>query len=486
MIRRSVKFQLVAFALISLLGVFYVGANYVGINFLSDGPYSVRLVLPASGGIFPNAEVTERGVTVGRVGSLDAEQDSESCGTLDHCVVVTLKIDPEHDEIPADLHATVANKSAVGEQYVDLAPATASGPFLKNGDVIEAKDATIPLDTGTLLLDLDDLVNSVDKEDLATVIEELGTGFADLGPSLQRLIDNGNLLTQAAIETLPQQLQLIDDSKTVLDTQNDVAEQFKAWAASLASFSQQLKQSDPDLRGVFDNGVKASRELTTLLQANAPVLPTLLGNLVTFNRIQAVRLPYVRATLSLFPALTAAGYYVTPGDGTAHFGQVNDDNPPCYGPGLGYDSTRLRGNNDDGSHPSDWGGPANLDAYCKAPKAEDINNRGSRFIPRSNPDANVTNSDPYPGPRYGRTNHPTVAEQERGGYTSGDYGGGPSGSPGAAAAGGETVIPRPYDPLTGLLTGLDGKKYQLGYSGPLEPIFGSSSWEWLLIAPTMR
>ena len=37
-----------------------------------------------------------------------------------------------------------------------------------------------------------------------------------------------------------------------------------------------------------------------------------------------------------------------------------------------------------------------------------------------------------------------------------------------------------------LLTGLDGKTYQLGYNGPLEPIFGSSSWEWLLIAPTMR
>ena len=33
---------------------------------------------------------------------------------------------------------------------------------------------------------------------------------------------------------------------------------------------------------------------------------------------------------------------------------------------------------------------------------------------------------------------------------------------------------------------MEGKTYQLGYNGPLEPIFGSSSWEWLLIAPTMR
>jgi phospholipid/cholesterol/gamma-HCH transport system substrate-binding protein len=478
MIRRSVKFQLVAFALISLLGIFYVGTNYVGFHFLSDGPYKVQLVLPASGGIFTNAEVTQRGVTIGRVGGIETYQNDDRCGSLSHCVIVDLKIDAEFDDIPSDVHATVANLSAVGEQYVDLAPQRSGDPYLEAGDVIEAEDATIPLDTGTLLVNLDDLLNSVDKQALATVIEELGKGFTDLGPSLQRLIDNGNALTQAAIDTLPQQLQLIEDSKTVLDTQNDVAQQFKAWAASFASFSDQLRESDPDLRAVFDNGVRASRELTTLLRANAPVLPTLLGNLVTFNRIQAVRLPYVRATLSLFPGLTAAGYYVTPGDGTAHFGQVNDDNKPCFGPGLGYDSTKLRGNNDDGNTSSDWGGPANLDAYCKAPKAIDINNRGSRFIPRPD-DANVTNSDAYPGPVYGKSNHPTVAEQEKNAYDEGDYSG-------ASTGGAGTVVPLPYDPTTGLLTGLDGKTYQLGYNGPLEPIFGSSSWEWLLIAPTMR
>jgi len=48
------------------------------------------------------------------------------------------------------------------------------------------------------------------------------------------------------------------------------------------------------------------------------------------------------------------------------------------------------------------------------------------------------------------------------------------------------VISLPYDPATGVVTGTDGKPYQLGYNGPLAPIFGSNSWEWLLLAPTMR
>ena len=40
--------------------------------------------------------------------------------------------------------------------------------------------------------------------------------------------------------------------------------------------------------------------------------------------------------------------------------------------------------------------------------------RGSRNVPRPD-NAQVTNSDPYPGPRYGHSKHPTVKEQERGG-----------------------------------------------------------------------
>jgi phospholipid/cholesterol/gamma-HCH transport system substrate-binding protein len=467
-IRRTVKVQLAAFLVISLVGIFYVGSNYIGLHLFSSGPYTVKLKLAGSGGIFSNAEVTERGVTVGRVGAMQVTRDG---------VVVDLKIDHGR-QIPSDLHATVANLSAVGEQYVDLEPQSAGGPYLKPGDTIPASATTLPLDDATMLLNLDKLVTSVDRAHLATVIDELGKGFNDVGPALQSLIDNGNALTEQAIQTLPEQLSLIDKSRTVLDTQNAVAGELKSWAASFASFSDQLRQSDPDLRGVLDNGVTASRQLAGLLRDNEAVLPTLLGNLITVNQIQAVRLPNVRATLELFPSLTSGGYYVTPGDGTAHFGMVTDNNSnPCT---EGYQSTRVRGNNDSGSKPSDWGGPANLDAYCHGSGITG-DYRGSRNVQRPD-NAQVTNGDPYPGPRYGHSKHPTVKEQERGGYRLT----GPSSAGAASSKGADTVVPLPYDPLSGLLTGLDGKQYQLGYSGPLTPIFGSSSWEWLLLAPTMR
>ena len=473
MIRRTVKVQLVAFVVISLLGIYYVAANYVGVHVpWGAKPISVTMQAPNTGGIFTNAAVTERGVDVGRVGKLTLRQ-----GHVD----VELRIDPGH-KIPKDVRATVANLSAVGEQYVDLEPQSADGAMLRNGDVITADKVTVPLDDATLLVDLDKLVTSVDRAHLATVIEELGKGFDNLGPSLQALIDNGNKLTQDAIATLPAQLKLIDDSRTVLDTQNQVAGELKSWAASFRSFSDQLRVSDPALRGVLDNGVTASAQLTALLKDNQAALPTLLGNLITFNQIQAVRLPYVKATLQLFPPQVAGGFFVTPGDGTAHFGMVQqnpgdpNDQPsnPCT---IGYESTKLRGN--DG--PAQWGGPANLDAYCKDLAQNNDDNRGSRFVPRPD-NYQITNADPYPGPVYGKSSHPTLAEQNHGG-TFGSTG---STSGGGAAGASDSTFALPYDPTTGLLTGLNGQSYQLGYHGPLAPIFGSNSWEWLLLAPTMR
>jgi len=482
MIRRGVKIQLVAFVVISLVGILYVGLNYVGINVTSK-PYTVKLMVADTGGIFPNAAVSERGVDVGRVGSMRL--------TPDHQVEVDLHL-KNGTKIPANgLKVTIANLSAVGEQYVDLEPATTSGPYLQKGSVIQADAVTVPLDDATMLVDLDKLVNSVDKQHLATVIEELGKGFQDVGPALQALIDNGNKLTQAAIDSLPQQLKLIDDSTKVLDTQRDVAAELKSWAASFASFSDQLRQSDPDLRGIFDNGVAASNELRGLLADNESALPVLLGNLITFNQIQEVRLPYVKAILQLLPPQIAGGFYVTPGDGTAHFGMVNQtvteqSNPqystsPCTtgyttGQPSGMTPTRLRGNDSK----SQWGGPANLDAYCKNDQKND--QRGSRYVWPFTPDkgaANVTNSDPYPGPVYGKSSNPTLAEQQRSSGTTLK-----SSSNRSAAQPG--VISLPYDPATGVVTGTDGKPYQLGYNGPLAPIFGSNSWEWLLLAPTMR
>jgi phospholipid/cholesterol/gamma-HCH transport system substrate-binding protein len=479
MVRLTTKIQLLVFALITVIGVTYVGANYIGINPLHK-PFTVHLRLPATGGVFTNADVAERGVVIGKVGKLHIVPGG---------VIADLQIN-NGEKIPeTGLVASVANLSAVGEQYVELEPSTAAGPYLQSGQTLAA-EGTIPVDDATILLNLKNLLGSVNVKDLSVVIKQLGKGFADIGPSLQSLIDNGDSLTQAAIDALPATLRLINDGKTVLDTQNDVAGELKSFAQSFSDLTGEVAGKDPALRSVLDNGVLASKQLQTLLQANAPVLPTLLNNLNTFTGIQDVRLPQVRAVLELYPAIVGDSFYALPKPGadgisTARFGLVTDLGAFCT---AGHSSTKKRTN-----LTSDWGGAANLSAYCHGDNAaldgSSLDVRGARNVPKPAGDnANVTNSDPYDGPHYGQ-----------GFPGSGKVG--PCGTPrcgkGSAAAransrsneifqSSDSVIPVPYNPNTGVVEGLNGKLYQLGLNGPVAPAFGSSSYTWLLIAPTMR
>ena len=190
MITRKTKLQLLAFALVAVLGMSYLGFKYVGLDRLLLGSgYDVAADFTDSGGIFVNAEVTYRGVAVGRVSDMKLVDDG---------VRVVLTIDPGAEDIPADTKAVVATRSAVGEQYVLLQPDDDKGPYLKDGSVIPKDRTSIPVPVEQLLLNMDELVGSLDQENLRIVVDELGQAFAGAGDDLGRLIDNGNLLLARA------------------------------------------------------------------------------------------------------------------------------------------------------------------------------------------------------------------------------------------------------------------------------------------------
>ena len=107
MITRRTKIQLIIFALITMVGVSFVGARYARLDRLVlDESYKVNAHFTDSGGIFTGAEVSYRGVTVGKVSSMKLTGKG---------VDVILNIEKDHKDIPKDTKAVVANRSAVGE-----------------------------------------------------------------------------------------------------------------------------------------------------------------------------------------------------------------------------------------------------------------------------------------------------------------------------------------------------------------------------------
>ena len=449
MITRQTKLQLLVFGIISLLGLTYTGMKYAGLGttfHLQDPGYVVSADFVDSGGIFKSAQVTYRGVSVGKVEDLQLRPDG---------VRVVLRLKPG-TQVPDDVKAVVGNRSAVGEQFVDLQPQRDGAPYLRAREVIPLAMTSIPISPTQLVVNLDNFLTSIDTKQLATVLDELGVAFTGTGDSLQRLVDSGNLLTAAATEHLPQTLTLIKDGKVALDTQRDTASQFTSFNADLAKLTATLRSSDTDFRRLFQTGTQSALQVTDLVESNRSALPVLLSNLVTVAQVQMVRLPAIKQILVTYPNVVAGGFTVVPGDGTTHFGMAMTANPqPCR---VGYGQTAKRAPSAMTVNPN-----PNMNAYCAERSADGVDVRGAQNEPRP------AGQRPYAGDG-------TPATAVRGGGN-----GGPASTSRAAQS--NSVLLGDYDPVTGNVVTEDGQRLTIGSSANADRLFGGSSWQWLLLGP---
>lgn len=368
MITRAVRIQLAAFLVLTVVGVGYTGFRYAGFgDVFGTTTYPVQMQLTDSGGIFSGADVTYRGVSVGRVGELTLTADG---------VNVQLDIERSAPAIPADLDAAVHNLSAIGEQYVDLSPASEGGPVLEGGSVIPDSRTTVPVPIEEFIVEVDDLARSVPLDSLQTVVDELGTAFDGTARPLQKILDTTDAFTADAVEALPQTLALIRDGRTVLTTQNDVAGSFQSFSADLALLAEELKESDPDLRRLIQTGPEFSEELVGLLRESGNGLSMLVADLLTVSRVAEPRQAGLRQLLVTYPGFSSVAYTAVPGDGTAHLGlAVNLFDP--YACAQGYESTDRR----PGNALADT--EVNTEAYCAEPPGSPINVRGAQNVPRA-------------------------------------------------------------------------------------------------------
>lgn len=450
MITRAVVVKSILFVLVALLGIGYVLIKYVGVGAALLGEqYTAYVDLPDSGGIFTSASVTYRGVEVGRVGPITLHGNGIR-------VALNLTTSPK---IPSNVKAIVADGSPIGEQYVDLEPRTDSGPYLHSGSVITGSRASLPVNSQDVLISLNKLVNSVPKQDLRNLIDELGTAFADTGPSLRELLDSTRALVAAANADLPQTIGLLDKGGTVLDTQKALSDDIVAFSKHLASFTHTVRTHDADLRRVITNGVPASTELASLVHGVDATLPVVLNNLLGVSQVTAVRIPALRQILVIYPYVVATSYGLFPDNQSTRFGvpvPPSASGQPCTKGYVPKSQRRL---------PSALSYPKlRYNAFCKEPTSADVDPRGSREAPEPN------------GRRLGSERAYRDNKGLPGGASSGSSGAAASGSNAASAI--ATVTGSDVS-----FTGPDGRRYVLGSTGGEQRVLGDRSWTWLLFGP---
>jgi len=366
MLTPFIRRQLVLFGILTVVSLLVLGVYYLQIpSLVGIGQYTLKAELPASGGLYPTANVTYRGVTIGKVTDVEPTEQG---------VEATMSID-SHYKIPIDVTANVHSVSAVGEQYLDLVPAGNPGKFLSSGQTITK--GTVPSEIGPALDTANRGLEALPKDKIGSLLDETAQSVGGLGPALQRLVDS----TQAIVGDFKTNVTDINDiiqhSGPILDSQVNSGSAIERWAHNLNILAAQTAQRDHNVRSVLTQGAPTADQVAAFFSDTRDSLPQTLANLeIVFDLLKRYH-TNVEQVLVFLPQGTAIAQTVSapfPNQAALDLALSINQPPPCL---TGFiPASEWRSEADTSLQPLPSG------TYCKIPMDTPANSvRGSRNIP---------------------------------------------------------------------------------------------------------
>jgi virulence factor Mce-like protein len=139
-------------------------------------PFQIDAVFESANSIRPGSPVRIAGVGIGKVKSIEALKGSSAS-------VVTMSITDKGLPIHTDATAKIRPRIFLeGNFFVDLKPGTPGAPVIDDGGTIKVTHTSTPVQLDQVLTALQDPT----REDLRTILRELGTGLERGAPSFNR------------------------------------------------------------------------------------------------------------------------------------------------------------------------------------------------------------------------------------------------------------------------------------------------------------
>ncbi|MFD6857930.1 MlaD family protein [Rhodococcus sp. NPDC060090] len=365
----ALRARLIVFFTIGIAAVLAVALWVVNLpQLLGVGRYEIRVELVDAAGLYPSANVTYRGFEIGRVTDVAmTTSGAEAVLSLDSGVAV-----------PMDAPAQVRSMSAVGEQYLEFLPGNVEGPYLSDGAVVAASQVSIPEPIAGALDQLDETLQSVGNDRLATLPNETYTAVGESDEALRTLIDAAAAVSADGADSADTIAALLDQTGPLLETNVTASEPITLWAGALAGTTAQLRESDADIRALLDVAAPAAAQVQVMFEEMEPTMPLLLANLITVEQVAAVYRLSLEQMLVLFPSIMASTQSAAlpnadnPVQNTFFVNSYNDP-PPCIEGFLPPEQRRSPTELDVPETPPDL--------YCKLPADSPIAVRGARNMP---------------------------------------------------------------------------------------------------------
>ncbi len=330
------RIALVAVALVAVVAAVIVVSGASGGG---GDPYQIRAIFDDAAFAVQGEDVRIAGAPVGTIVALGVTSDKRAALTLQ---INNSGFTPFH----ANAFCAIRPQSLIGEKYVDCNPGTTNAPSLSRinqgpgagGYYLPVTRTSSPVDT--------DLVQNIYREpirqQLAIILNELGTGLAARGSDLNAVIHRANPAlgyTDEVLKILARQnrqlAQLARDSDTVLTPLARDREAIKQWViqantTSVASaaratdiarsfhllpeFLRQLQPLMVDLAGLADQATpvlnslsQAAPALTQQYEALAPFAGVARKSLIALGAASVQQQPALVATIPLAQRLLKFG-----------------------------------------------------------------------------------------------------------------------------------------------------------------------------------
>ena len=366
MLTRFIKIQLVIFAVLTVIALVALGWYYLRVpSLIGIGQYTLHAELPRSGGLYPTANVTYLGSTIGKVTAVEPTEAGAKA---------TMSIDNRY-RIPVDASANVHSVSAVGEQYLDLVSPGNPGQFFSDGQTITK--STVPSEVGPALDAANEGLAVLPKEKIDSLLTETSLAVGGLGPALRRLVDSTTSIARDFRDNLGPVNDVIANSAPILESQVVSGDNIAQWSRNLNILAAQSAEQDAALRSGLQQAAPTADQLNAVFGGVRDSLPQTLANVAVVADMLKRYNKGLEQTLVILPQGGAvAQAVVAPFDNTAKidFNLTLNEPPPCLTGFLPASEWRAFADTSEAPPPS------NL--YCKIPKDFQGNVvRGARNYP---------------------------------------------------------------------------------------------------------
>ncbi|PXX58459.1 virulence factor Mce-like protein [Nocardia tenerifensis] len=196
-------------SLAAIAGVLVLGIGYLSFGVLHLDPFhdrhTVRILLANSGGVGTGSPVLLSGVPAGKVAGVS---------TVASGVELRLDLHARY-RIPAASELRIEALSALGEPYVEFDPPNQNGPYLADGQLIDARTTALPMSIPQVAVRAVQLMRQFDPEAISSLVGTIDTAITGTRGHMPAIEHASTLLAATILSRTDLIRQLLTDMQTL-------------------------------------------------------------------------------------------------------------------------------------------------------------------------------------------------------------------------------------------------------------------------------